>query len=149
MKKLVFTVLGIFVLLLPASAGEKLLVVYLYQENSPYYQKINDKILKNKYLAKRIHRSFEFIKIKAGTQPARDFADRYRVIEKEGIYFIDPQTGFLLYSLTDLSQPCRCANLINYFSRKLYKKGIDPDQYLEMAEKIGAYRTKPVNRELF
>ncbi|NPA16574.1 MAG: hypothetical protein GXO05_02400, partial [Aquificae bacterium] len=116
--------------------------VYLHGKDSPYYQKINDKILKNKYLAKRIHKSFEFYKFQLGTEEARNFISRYSLEEREGVYFIDPSSGTILYSLTDLSQPCRCANLINYFSRKLHKKGIDPEKYVEMAEEIGAYRQK-------
>ncbi|WP_456382002.1 hypothetical protein [Persephonella sp.] len=142
MKKFIVLIAGLFLFTLPSTAQEKLLVVYLHGKDSPYYQKINDKILKNKYLAKRIHKSFEFYKFQLGTEGARNFISRYSLEEREGVYFIDPSSGTILYSLTDLSQPCRCANLINYFSRKLHKKGIDPEKYVEMAEKIGAYRQK-------
>jgi len=139
-KTVVFLFIGLF--FVSAFAGEKLLVVYIYTEDSPHYRKINEKVLKNKYLAKRINKNFEFYKFQLGTEKAEAFIQRYHLEKKEGVYFIDPSSGSLLYRLTELNQPCRCANLINYFSRKLYKKDIKPEQYLEMAEKIGAYRKK-------
>jgi len=142
MKKFIIVIAGLMLFTLPSLAQEKLLVIYLYGKNSPYYHKINDKILKNEYLSKKIHKSFEFYKIQLGSEKARSFVKRYFLKPKEGVYFINPSSGSVLYSLTDLSQPCRCANLINYFSRKLYKKGINPDRYLEMAEEIGAYKQK-------
>ncbi len=146
MKRILLLILtGIF-LSVPSIAQEKLLVVYLYHKNSPHLKKINDKIMKNRYLAKRIKKSFDFQKIQIGTQDSKNFVKRLGISEKEGVYFIEPSSGKILYSLTDLSKPCRCANLINYFSRKLYKKGIDPDRYLYMAEKIGAY-TKKVEKD--
>ena len=146
MKKLYLLILiGIF-LSAPSMAQEKLLVIYLHHKNSPYLEKINNKILKNKYLAKRIKKSFDFRKIQLDTPEGKNFAKRFNISQKEGVYFIDPSSGKILYSLTDLSQPCRCANLINYFSRNLHKKGINPDRYLYMAEKIGAY-TKKVEKD--
>ena len=61
-KVMLFALLGIF-LSVPALAQDKLLVIYLYHKNSPYLEKINNKIMKNKYLAKRIKKSFDFRKI--------------------------------------------------------------------------------------
>ncbi|MDQ7056084.1 MAG: hypothetical protein Q9M89_06300 [Persephonella sp.] len=84
-----------------------------------------------------------------GTEASKIFAKRYKIEEKEGVYFIDPSSNTILYRFTDLNKPCKCANLINYFSRKLYRKGIHPDRYLEMAEKIGAYRVKTREDYLF
>jgi len=149
MKKLFLPILAVIFFSVPSLAQEKLLVVYLYNKNSPYLKEINDKIMKNKYLAKRIKKSFDFRKIQIKTQTAKNFVKRFGILEKEGVYFIDPSSGKILYSLTDLSKPCKCANLINYFSRKLHEKGIDPDRYLYMAEKLGAYTRKVEKDHLF
>ena len=149
MKRIFLPILAVIFLSIPSIAQDKLLVVFLYHKNSPHLKEINDKIMKNKYLAKRIKKSFDFRKIQIETPEARNFVKNFKISEKEGVYFIDPSSGKILYSLTDLSKPCKCANLINYFSRKLYKKGIDPDKYLYMAEKIGAYTKKVEKNYLY
>ncbi len=142
MKKYFLTLFSFLFVFSVALSQEKLTVVYLYHKDSPYYEKINSKILKDKYLSKRIKKNFKFYKVMIGTQASKTFVDRYNLTEKEGVYFIDLSSNTILYRFTELDKPCRCANLINYFSRKLYKKGINPDKYLEMAERIGAYRVK-------
>ncbi len=149
MKKQFLALLSFVFIFSTAFSQEKLTVVYLYHKDSPYYEKINSKILKNKHLAKRIKKNFYFSKIMIGTEASKTFVDKYNLKEKEGVYFIDPSSKTVLYKLTDLDKPCKCANLINYFSRKLYKKGIQPDRYLEMAEKIGAYQVKTREDYLF
>ncbi|WP_029520641.1 hypothetical protein [Persephonella sp. IF05-L8] len=149
MKKILFTILILIFGAVPSFAEEKLLIIYLYNKNSPYLKEIENKIIKNKYLAKRIQKNFNFKKIQIGTQQAEDFVKKFKIKEKEGVYFIDFSAGEVLYSLTDLSKPCRCANLINYFSRKLHKKNIDPDRYLYLAEKWGAYTRKVEKEYLF
>jgi len=149
MRRLILGFLAVFLISIPALSQEKLMVVYLYEKGSKHYQKINDKILKNKYLAKRINKHFNFYRIEIGTKLSEKFINRYGLEKTEGVFFIDPSSGKVLYRLTDLTKPCRCANLINYFSRKLYKKGIDPDRYVEMAEKIRAYQKKVEKDYLF
>ncbi|MBK3332700.1 hypothetical protein GWK41_06430 [Persephonella atlantica] len=149
MKRHFLALLSFVFVFSTAFSQEKLTVVYLYHKDSPHYEKINNKILKNKHLAKRIKKNFEFYKVMIGTHASKEFANRYNIEEKEGVYFIDPSSNTLLYRLTDLNKPCKCANLINYFSRKLYKKGISPDRYLEMAERIGAYQVKTKEDYLF
>ncbi|SNZ11464.1 hypothetical protein SAMN06265182_2070 [Persephonella hydrogeniphila] len=149
MKKVILGLFTVIFLSIPTLAQEKLMVVYLYEKGSKHYQIVNDKILKDKYLAKRINKSFNFYRIELGTEPSQRFINRYGLENTEGVFFIDPSTGKVLYKLTDFSKPCRCANLINYFSRNLHKKGIDPDRYLEMAEKLGAYQRKVEKDYLF
>ncbi|WP_457623620.1 hypothetical protein [Persephonella sp.] len=149
MKKLPFVLLFFILTYIPIKAEEKLLVLYVYSENSPAYQKIHDKILKDKYLSKRIKKSFNFIEVSLKDPEVNKILKRYNLEKKESVHFINPATGTVLYSVTDLSQPCKCANLINYFSRNLHKKGIDPEEYLIKAEKIGAYQVKTENSHLF
>jgi len=142
MKKLTLALTLALLFSLPSLAKDKLLVIFLYNEGSPSYQKIHEKILKDRYLSKRIKKSFEFKEFSLKDLQADNFVERFGIEKKEGVYFINQETGTVLYSVTDLSQPCKCANLINYFSRNLHKKGIDPDEYLIKAEKIGAYKVK-------
>jgi hypothetical protein len=142
MKKLL-TVLGLFLGLVSFSfAQEKLLVVYLYEKNSSYFEKINKKILKNKYLSKKINKNFYFKEVLIGTKDAQILSNSFNIPQKEGVYFIDAKNKKVLYSVNDLSKPCKCANLVDYFSRRLDKKGISPNEYLVMAEKLKAYQVK-------
>ncbi|WP_457621414.1 hypothetical protein [Persephonella sp.] len=149
MKKLTFILTVALIFSLPSFAKDKLLVVFLFNDGSPSYQKIHNKILKDKYLSKRIKKSFDFKEVSLSDPQAEVFIKRYGIDRKEGVYFINPASGTLLYAVTDLNQPCKCANLINYFSRNLHKKGIDPDEYLIKAEKIGAYKVKVEDNYLF
>ena len=149
MKKLTLILTAALLLIIPSFAKDKLLVVFIYSDGSPAYQKIHNKILKDKYISKRIKKSFDFREISLKDPQVDNFVNRYGIEKKEGVYFINPESGSLLYAVTDLSQPCRCANLINYFSRNLHKKGIDPDEYLIKAEKIGAYKVKVEDNYLF
>ncbi len=149
MKKYIFVLLLGLILHGYGHAQSKLLVLYFYQENSPYHEKINKKILKNKYLARKINKNFIFKQIKINTKIAESFANKYKLKKKEAVYFIDITHNKILYSVKDLSKPCKCANLINYFSRKLYKKGITPNLYLSRAEKLKAYQVKTENEYLW
>ena len=149
MKKFILS-LGLSLIFAGISfAQEKLLVLYFYHEGSPYHEKINKKILKNKYLAKKIHKNFIFKQIKISSKNAEKFATHYNLEKKEAVYFIAPKSKKVLYSVFDLSKPCKCANLINYFSRQLYKKGISPNLYLSRAEKLRAYQVKTENSYLW
>lgn len=145
MRKFIFTLAVGLVLSGFSYAQEKLLVLYFYDEASPYHEKINEKILKNKYLAKKINKSFIFKQVKISSKTAKKLAEHYKLDKKEAVYFVNPENGKVLYSVYDLSKPCKCANLINYFSRKLYKKGISPNLYLSRAEKLKAYQVKTEN----
>ncbi|WP_457640501.1 hypothetical protein [Persephonella sp.] len=149
MKNLTLFLLFTFLLTVPSFAKDKLLIVYLYEEGSPYYEKIHNKIMKDKYLAKRIQKNFLFKEVSLSSKEIENVVARYGLEKSEGVYFIDSSTGKILYKVTDLSEPCKCANLINYFSRNLHKKNIDPDEYLVKAEKIGAYKVKVEDNYLF
>jgi len=149
MKNLTLFLLSIFLLTVSSFAKDKLIIVYLYEEGSPYYKKIHNKVLKNKYLARRIQKSFIFKEVSLNSKEIEKITAKYKLEKSEGVYFIDPSAKKILYKVTDLSEPCKCANLITYFSRNFSKRNITPDEYLKRAEKIGAYKVKTEDNYLF